>query len=126
MKFKKFTHCDQIKHFKYSDEKNQFYLCGVEKNITAFSINRSGNPSRIWTFQTNRIITDFELFPYFDTVVVADENHEVKLMHEATRVVYQQINYGHIVKEKDKTLNISKISKNEFSVFQTYMIVMTQ
>lgn len=28
VKFKKFVHCDTINNFKYSDEKNQFYLCG--------------------------------------------------------------------------------------------------
>jgi len=126
MKFKKFVHCDTIKHFRYSDEKNQFYLCGLEKNITAFSISRNGTPSKIWNFQTNKVIYDFELFPYFDTIVVIDENHDVKLMHEATRVVYQQLSYAHIVKEKDKTINILKVSKNEFIIFQTYMIVMTQ
>lgn len=47
-------------------------------------------------------------------------------MHETTRVVYQQLSYSHIVKAKDKSLNIAKISKNEFSVYQTYMIVMNQ
>ena len=47
-------------------------------------------------------------------------------MQESTRMVYQQINYSHIVKEKDKYISLSKISKNEFAIFQTYMIVMTQ
>jgi hypothetical protein len=58
--------------------------------------------------------------------VVADENNDLKLMHESTRVIYQQLSYGHIVKAKDKYLSLGKISKNEFSVFQTYLIVMTQ
>jgi hypothetical protein len=50
----------------------------------------------------------------------------VRLMHESTWTVYQQVGYSHIVKSKDKSLSISKISKNEFTVYQTYQIVMTQ
>jgi hypothetical protein len=126
IKFKRFVHIEEIEHFKYSDEKNQFYLCGKEKVITIFSINRSGNPSKIWNFPINKIITDFEVFPYFDTIVIADENNEIRLMHESTRTVYQQLNYGHIVKSKDKFINISKMSKNEFAVYQTYQIIMSQ
>ncbi len=71
-KFSKFVHVDVIEHFKYSDEKNQFYLCGKEKTITIFTISRSGNPSKIWNFPINKLITDFEVFPYFDTIVIAD------------------------------------------------------
>ena len=66
----------------------------------------------MWTFPINKIITDFEVFPYFDTIIIADENNEIKLMHESTRTVYQQINYNHIVKSKDKFITISKMSKN--------------
>jgi hypothetical protein len=58
--------------------------------------------------------------------VIADESNDVRLMHESSRTIYQQLSYSHIVKSKDKSISISKISKNEFSIYQTYQIIMSQ
>jgi len=47
-------------------------------------------------------------------------------VHESTRAVYQQMSYSHVVKTRGKFLNIFKMSKNEFAIYQTYMIVLAQ
>lgn len=99
-------------HFKYSDDKNQFYVCGLEKSLTMFSMSRYGYPSKLVTISINKIIADFEIFPYYDTIVISDENNDLRLIHEPTKVTYQLLNYSHIVKTKDKMINMIKITKN--------------
>jgi hypothetical protein len=40
------------------------------------------------------------VFPHFDTIVIADEAHDVRLLQEGSKAVYQQVSYAHIVKAK--------------------------
>jgi len=46
-----------------------------------FSMSRNGSPSKLMTFSINKIIADFELFPYYETIVISDENNEIRLIH---------------------------------------------
>ena len=41
-----------------------------------FHIGRNGSPSNIHSISINRNITDFDIFPHFDTIVIADEEHD--------------------------------------------------
>lgn len=125
-KFAKFSHHEIITIFKYSEEKNTFYLAGKEKTITMFSINRNHTTFKIWNLQINKIITDFEVFPYFDTILICDESHDIRLIHEPSKNTYQHHSLAHIVKMKDKYLKSYKLSKTEFIIYQTYMLIFGQ
>lgn len=67
--------------FRYCEERNQFYLAGKEKCITVFSISKVSQHVKVWTIGVNRVIADFEVFPYFDTIAIADEHNELRLLH---------------------------------------------
>jgi len=101
-KFKKFSHCEVIKKFTYSEERNEFYLIGKdEKYITIFTLNKiSGDPNKIWTFPTNQIIVDFELFPYHNSIVILDSRNNLKVYSIDEPVLQYQQNYDFIVKKK--------------------------
>lgn len=87
-----------------------------------FNIARNQTISKIRTFAINKIIADFDVFPYFDAILVSDDSHDLRLIHEPTRSTYQHQSLANIVKMKDKYLRIQKTSKNEFIIFQTYML----
>jgi hypothetical protein len=69
------------------------------------------------------MIKSFEIFPYFETLIVTDDLHEMRLIHEPTRTIYQHQSLANIVKMKDEYLQVQRISKNEFFIFQTYVLI---
>lgn len=123
MRFSRFSHHEIITNLKFSEEGNTFYLTGrEEKAITIFNIARNHQSFKISTFPINRIIADFEIFPHFETILISDDAHDLRLIHEPSRTVYQQQSLAHIVKMKERTIKLQKVSKSEFMAFQTYLV----
>lgn len=123
MRYPRFSHHEIITNLKFSEEGNTFYLTGrEEKAITIFTLPRNHGSFKISTLLINRIVTDFEVFPYFEAILISDDTHDLRLLHEPTRTVYQHQSLSHIVKMKDRNLKIQKTSKSEFMVFQTYLV----
>jgi hypothetical protein len=87
-----------------------------------FTIARSRQTFKSWTFSINKVIVDFEMFPFYETLLIVDESHDLRLVHETTGNLYKQQSYGHIVKKDNSNLRCFRLGKTDFMVFQTYMI----
>jgi hypothetical protein len=59
----------------------------------------NGEPNKIWTFQTNQIIADFEVFAFNNTILILDCKNNLKVYNLDTPVLQYQQNYDFIVKK---------------------------
>ncbi len=100
-KFRKFSHSEEIKKLVFEEDKNQFYLIGKEeKFITIFTLNKIiGDTNKIWTFPTNQIITDFDVFPFNNTMLILDSRNNLKVYSLDEPLLQHQQNYDFIVKK---------------------------
>ncbi len=65
----------------YVEERNVFVLVGKEeKYLTMFNLNKvSGEANKIWTYQTNQIISDFAVFPFLNSILIMDVQGNLKV-----------------------------------------------
>ncbi len=80
-KWRKFSHCEEIKKMVYCEENGHFYIVGKEeKSITIFTLNKiTGEPNKIWSFPTNQFISDFNVFPYHNSLLILDSKNNLKV-----------------------------------------------
>lgn len=92
--------------------------------VTSFVINRAG-PSLYEYFesQSKANISTFELFPAFSSILVVDQHSEIRLYEHKSKTCYQIQNYNHIVKNEKNTIDLLKVAKNEFALYETYNIM---
>ena len=58
---------------RFCEENHTFYLCGAfEKNVTFFTLHRNRSGFSIGSLAVNAVVVDFEVFPFFETVLVCD------------------------------------------------------
>lgn len=59
----------------------------------------NGDPSKIWTFETNQVITDFNIFSFHNTMLILDCKNNLKVYNLDSPVLQYQQNYDFIVKK---------------------------
>lgn len=63
-----------------------------------FTIARSKKSFKTWNKSINKVIVDFEVFPFYDTILITDESHNLRLIQETSWNLCKEQSYAHIVK----------------------------
>lgn len=93
-------------------------ILGVTKSVSSFNISYFNVNSKYG-------ICGYDYFEQYSTFVVIDRNNDVRLFDMNKGTCYQIVSYSNIVKNAEMGIKLLKISKNQFAVYQTYILLLT-
>lgn len=80
--------------------------------LTILIVERNNVNFRLSVYPLNHIVRDFEIFAYFETILLTDNENNVHLYDLKTLFCYQTTQYSHIAKKSNTHLRILKTCKH--------------